>query len=273
MSSKEQQAAGRDFKRNSNAYASLPPSGSGAASSGAGLGTGTGGKARRGQQHLEQEQFGLSNSLSSESIRQACDYYDDELSDDDLIEIQQTPQSFHQQAKQPLQLQPISFRLGDGLGDERSAFCGSQEMQQAPLSTPIKQAAETDEALCVLSELDAILDVHDVSQLNGTCSSSSMNSGSDDDKVENYLMDLDNYLEEMDNALCREESLIIMGGHSSLKREPRTRTLPLSRKKKSNKKKSEEQEPGQGDFEREHQMRKTFSCSLRPTSQTGWNSL
>jgi len=172
-----------------------------------------------------------------------------------------------------LQFLLLSVIFGIPLLWLRSAFCGSQEMQQAPLSTPIKQAAETDEALCVLSELDAILDVHDVSQLNGTCSSSSMNSGSDDDKVEDYLMDLDNYLEEMDNALCREESLIIMGGHSSLKREPRTRTLPLSRKKKSNKKKCEEQEPGQGDFEREHQMRKTFSCSLRPTSQTGWNSL
>ncbi|XP_017078819.1 uncharacterized protein LOC108112937 isoform X1 [Drosophila eugracilis] len=267
MSSKEQHALGRDFKRNSNAYASLPPSGSGVAPSGAGLGTGTAGKARSRKQQLEQEQYGLSNSLSSESIRQACAYYDDELSDEDLIEIQQTPQSFHQQAKQPLQLQPISFRLGDDLGDERSAFCGSQEMQQAPLSTPIKQAAETDEALCVLSELDAILDVHDVSQLNGTCSSSSMNSGSDDDKVEDYLMDLDNYLEEMDNALSREESLIIMGRNSSLKREPRTRTLPLSRKKKSNKKKSEDQDVS-GDFQREHQIRKTFSCSLRPTSQT-----
>ncbi|XP_052842922.1 sodium-dependent transporter bedraggled isoform X2 [Drosophila gunungcola] len=274
MSSKEQQAAGRDFKRNSNAYASLPPSGSGASSSGLGSGTGTGtaGKVRssRQQQLEQQEQYGLSNSLSSESIRQACAFFDDELSDEDLIEIQQTPQSFHQQAKQPLQLQPISFRLGGGdLGDERSAFCGSQEMQQAPLSTPIKQQTpETDEALCVISELDAILDVHDVSQLNGTCSSSSMNSGSDDDKVEDYLMDLDNYLEEMDNALSREESLIIMGGQSSLKREPRTRTLPLSRKKKSNKKICEEQEAAQGDFQREHQIRKTYSCSLRPTSQT-----
>ncbi|XP_017049785.1 sodium-dependent transporter bedraggled isoform X2 [Drosophila ficusphila] len=273
MSSKEQQAAGRDFKRNSNAYASLPPSGSGTASSGArlgttGTGTGTGGKARSRQQNLDQEQFGLSNSLSSESIRKACAYYDDELSDEDLIEIQQTPQSFHQPAKHPLQLQPISFHLGDGPGEERSAFCGSQEMQQVPLSTPIKQATETDEALCVLSELDAILDVHDVSQLNGTCSSSSMNSGSDDDKVEDYLMDLDNYLEEMDNALSREESLIIMGDQNSLKREPRTRTLPLSRKKKSNKKSIEEQEAAQGEFQREHHIRKTFSCSLRPTSQT-----
>lgn len=232
------------------------------------MGAGPSGKGRL---PLDQEQYGLSNSLSSESIRQACDYYDDELSDEDLIEIQQTPQAFHQQAgKQALQLQPISFRLGDGQGDERSAFCGSQEMQPASLSTPIKQAtAETDEALCVLSELDAILDVHDVSQLNGTFSSSSTNSGSDDDKVEHYLMDLDNYLEEMDNALNREESLTIMGGQSSLKREPRTRTLPLSRKKKSNKKMSEEQEAAAENFQREHQIRKTFSCSLRPTSQAG----
>lgn len=274
MSSKEQQAAGRDFKRNSNAYSSLPPTGTGAGCSGAALGSGTGtGKRARSKQHqLEHEQFGLSNSLSSESIRQACAYYDDELSDEDLIEIQQTPQAFHQQTKQPLQLQPISFRLGDELGDERSAFCGSQEMQQVPLSTPIKQAAETDEALCVLSELDAILDVHDVSQLNGTCSSGSVNSGSDDDKVEDYLMDLDNYLEEMDNALNREDSLIIIDGHTSLKREPRTRTLPLSRKKKSSKKKSEDQEAAQGDFQREHQLRKTFSCSLRPTSQIASSS-
>ncbi|KAH8301657.1 hypothetical protein KR059_007795 [Drosophila kikkawai] len=274
MSVKEQQAAGRDFKRNSNAYASLPHTGTGGAvaspSSSFATGAGTTGRGRQCRQvplH-HPEQYGLSNSLSSESIRQACDYYDDELSDEDLIEIQQTPQGFHQQAsKQPLQIQPITFRLGDGQGDERSAFCGSQEMQPAPLSTPIKQATETDEALCVLSELDAILDVHDVSQLNGT-----INSGSDDDKVEDYLMDLDNYLEEMDNALNREESLTIMGGQSSLKREPRTRTLPLSRKKKSNKKSNEEQEVAPEDFQREHRIRKTFSCSLRPTSQTASSS-
>ncbi|KAH8252627.1 hypothetical protein KR032_000866 [Drosophila birchii] len=264
MSAKEHQVAGRDFKRNSNAYASLPPTGTGATAAG------TTGRGRQGRQvPLDHHQYGLSNSLSSESIRQACDYYDDELSDEDLIEIQQTPQAFHQQAtsgKQPLQLQPISFRLGDGHdGDERSAFCGSQEMQPAPLSTPIKQATETDEALCVLNELDAILDVHDVSQLNGTLNSSS----SDDDKVEDYLMDLDNYLEEMDNALNREESLNIMGGggQSSLKREPRTRTLPLSRKKKSNTKLSDEHEAASEDFQRDHQIRKTFSCSLRPSSQ------
>ncbi|KAH8401758.1 hypothetical protein KR009_007765 [Drosophila setifemur] len=278
MSSKEQQAAGRDFKRNSNAYASLPASASGAACPGAALGAVVGAgppaKPRRQQQQLDSEQYGLSHSLSSESIRKACAYYDDELSDEDLIEIQQTPQGFHQQGKHPLQLQlhPISFRLGDGqgMGEERSAFCGSQEMQPAPLSTPIKLAAETDEALCVISELDAILDVHDVSQLNGTFSSSasSANLGSDDDKVEDYLMDLDNYLEEMDNALNREESLNIMGsGLSSLKREPRTRTLPLSRKRKPTKRSGEGNETPQEDFQREHQIRKTFSCSLRPTSQ------
>ncbi|KAH8233602.1 hypothetical protein KR026_010253 [Drosophila bipectinata] len=251
MSSKEQLAAGRDFKRNSNAYASLPATGS--------L-SGTPGKPRSRQQQVESEQYGLSRSLSSESLRQACTYYEDDLSDEDLIEIRQTPQSFHHPlAKAHLHMQPISFRMGDGQGntDETSAFCGSQEMQPVSLSTPIKQAAETDEALCVLSELDAILDGHD---------------GSDDDKVEDYLMDLDNYLEEMDNALSREESLIIMD-RSCSKTEPRTRTLPMSIKHKSNKKRGANLEAtSQEDFQKEPQIKKSYSCSLRGTSQPASSS-
>ncbi|XP_001361947.3 uncharacterized protein bdg isoform X1 [Drosophila pseudoobscura] len=288
MNSKEQAAGRVEFKRNSNAYASLPPTPS-TSSSAAGASTGhTAGKPRRQQQQQQQQQqeeperYGLSHSLSSESIRQSCDYYDDELSDEDLIEIQQTPQGFHQQKqkqkqqKQPLQLQPISFKM-EIHEDDRSAFCGSQEMQPPPLSTPIKRdQAETNEAeLCVLNELDAILDVHGASQLNGSSSrtnSPSLNSASDDDKVEDYLMDLDNYLEEMDNALSREDSLVIIDGHSSLKREPRTRTLPLSRKRKAHKKSALDDDAtssglmGDGDFQREHQIRKTFSCSLRPST-------
>ncbi|XP_022233360.2 uncharacterized protein LOC111081571 isoform X3 [Drosophila obscura] len=287
MNNKEQAAGRGEFKRNSNAYASLPPTPS-TSSSSAGASTGhTAGKPRRQQQQkqkqqqLEPERYGLSHSLSSESMRQACDYYDDELSDEDLIEIQQTPQGFHQQKqkskqKQQLQLQPISFKMEIN-EDDRSAFCGSQDMQPPPLSTPIKRdQGDTNEAeLCVLNELDAILDVHGASQLNGTPSrntSPSMNSGSDDDKVEDYLMDLDNYLEEMDNALSREDSLVIIDSHSSLNREPRTRTLPLSRKRKAHKKSPLDEDAtssglmGDGDFQREHQIRKTFSCSLRPST-------
>lgn len=259
MSSKEQLASGRDFKRNSNAYASLPATGS--------L-SGTPGKPRSRQQQLETEQYGLSRSLSSESLRQACTYYEDDLSDEDLIEIRQTPQSFHHPlAKAHLQVQPIAFRMGDGQGnaDETSAFCGSQEMQPVSLSTPVKQGVETDEALCVLSELDAILDGHDASQLFGTGSSS----GSDDDKVEDYLMDLDNYLEEMDNALSREESLIIMD-RNCCKAEPRTRTLPLSMKHKSNMKRGANLEAtSQEDCQKDPHIRKFYSCSLRGSSLPG----
>ncbi|XP_034651190.1 uncharacterized protein LOC117890456 isoform X5 [Drosophila subobscura] len=279
MNNKEQAAGRGEFKRNSNAYASLPPTPS-TSSAAAGANTGpTAGKPRRQQQKQQQEpeRYGLSHSLSSESMRQACDYYDDELSDEDLIEIQQTPQGFHQQKqkskqKQQLQLQPISFKM-DTNEDDRSAFCGSQEMQPPPLSTPIKRdQGETNEAeLCVLNELDAILDVHGASQLNGSSTrNSSPSMHSDDDKVEDYLMDLDNYLEEMDNALSREDSLVIIdgGSHSSLKREPRTRTLPLSRKRKAHKKSApnEDDASSSGDFLREHQIRKTFSCSLRPST-------
>ncbi|XP_023171190.2 uncharacterized protein LOC111599698 isoform X2 [Drosophila hydei] len=266
MNGKEQ-AAGREFKRNSNAYASLPVTTSKA-------------KRKQQQQHEQQqhqqeslrepERYGLSHSLSSESMKQACDYYDDEPSDDDLIEIQQTPQSFYQQhqLQHPhLHSHPISFKMPLSLDDERDAFCDVR--QEPPLSTPVKQSAVVpDEALSVLNELDAILDVHGASQLNGnnsTCDTPS----SDDDKVEDYLMDLDNYLEELD----KEDPLAIATSQSTLTRNPtptRTRTLPLSRKRRQHKPSPEDAHPVvDAEFQRGHQMRKTFSCGLTPTSING----
>ncbi|KAL7737924.1 hypothetical protein ACLKA6_006294 [Drosophila palustris] len=268
MNGKEQ-AAGREFKRNSNAYASLPSTT----------------KEKRKQQQQQQEslrepeRYGLSHSLSSESIKQACDYYDDEPSDEDLIEIQQTPQGFQHQQQQ--QLHPLSFRMSLAMDDERNAFCDVS--QEPPLSTPIKQTAAAvvvpdDEALSVLNELDAILDVHGASKINGnsnssscgnTSSSSSTSSSADDDKVEDYLMDLDNYLEELD-----KEDPLAIAGHPSLNRESRTHTLPLplSRKRSKQHKQSDDGldvHPTldlDGEFQRGHQMRKTFSCGLTPTS-------
>ncbi|XP_034480079.1 uncharacterized protein LOC117785916 isoform X2 [Drosophila innubila] len=270
MNGKEQ-AAGREFKRNSNAYASLPATKTTTA-------TKEGRKQQQKQQQeslREPERYGLSHSLSSESIKQACDYYDDEPSDEDLIEIQQTPQGFHHQQQQPQQqLHPLSFKMSLAMDDERNAFCDVS--QEPPLSTPIKQTAVVpDEALSVLNELDAILDVHGASKINGNCnsscgntSSSSSSSSADDDKVEDYLMDLDNYLEELD----KEDPLAIAGvviGHPSLNREPRTRTLPLSRKRKQHKQSHEDVQPVlDAEFQRDHQMRKTFSCGLTPTSNT-----
>ncbi|XP_001985736.2 sodium-dependent transporter bedraggled isoform X1 [Drosophila grimshawi] len=285
MNGKEQ-TAGREFKRNSNAYASLPAT------------TTTTTKEKRKQQQQQQqeslrepERYGLSHSLSSESMKQACDYYDDEPSDEDLIEIQQTPQSFYQQ--QQLHMQHLQHPLGFKMpltmtvdDDERDAFCDVS--QEAPLSTPIKQTATAggvpDEALSVLNELDAILDVHGASQLNNgnnncssatspnSCHSPSSFASSDDDKVEDYLMDLDNYLEELD----KEDPLAIAGHVNSLSREPRTRTLPLSRKRKQHKLAEDGIGHGDGDaqpalddeFQRGHQMRKTFSCGLTPASTT-----
>ncbi|XP_030567562.1 uncharacterized protein LOC115767426 isoform X1 [Drosophila novamexicana] len=260
MNGKEQ-AAGREFKRNSNAYASLPAT----------ITT----KEKRIQKQQQQQQqeslreperYGLSHSLSSESMKQACDYYDDEPSDEDLIEIQQTPQGFYQQHHQQQQ-QPLSFKMPLSRDDERDVLFFDVS-QEPPLSTPIKQAAAVpDEALSVLNELDAILDVHGASQLNGNCNSTcdTPSSGSDDDKVEDYLMDLDNYLEQLD----KEDPLAIAHGQAGLTREPRTRTLPLSRKRRQQPKQSPEDSahPAQDvEFQRGHQMRKTFSCGLPPIS-------
>lgn len=274
MNGKEQ-IAGREweFKRNSNAYASLPETATTKA-------TKEKRKQRQQQQQESQrepERYGLSHSLSSESMKQACDYYDDEPSDEDLIEIQQTPQGFHQQQKQQQQ-HPLSFKMQPLCNDdEQNAFCDVS--QEPPLSTPIKQAAVTDEALSILNELDAILDVHGASQLNGngisssSCgNTSSSSSSSDEDKIEDYLMDLDNYLEEQD----KEDPLSI--GQSHLQRNAaRTQTLPLSRKRKTHKKDvaAEDGEMNSAvddEFQRSHQMRKTFSCGLTPTSTKG-NSL
>ncbi|KAH8384799.1 hypothetical protein KR093_008648 [Drosophila rubida] len=265
MNGKEQ-TAGREFKRNSNAYASLPAT--------ATTKTKTTTKEKRKESLREPECYGLSHSLSSESIKQACDYYDDEPSDEDLIEIHQTPQGFHhhhQQQPRHQQQHPLSFNMSLADDGERNAFCDVS--QEPPLSTPIKQSASLpDEALSVLNELDAILDVHGASQLNGnrvsSCGTSSASS-SDDDKVEDYLMDLDNYLEELD----KEDPLAIAAaaaaaaaGQTSLSREPRTRTLPLSRKRKQHKQSDEEAHPAlDAEFQRGHQMRKTFSCGLTPT--------
>ncbi|EDW73718.2 uncharacterized protein Dwil_GK19541 [Drosophila willistoni] len=244
-----------NFKRNSSAYGSLPMA----------MATGTTANRNRNKETAA-ECFGLSHSLSSESIKQVCDCFDDELSDEDLIEIQQTPQGFHQQKSHPLK--PIIFKMEHD--EDREAFCGgSQDMSNLPpLSTPIKQMAPADEevALSVLNELDAILDGH---EHNGCSSLSS----TDNSCVEDYLMDLDNYLEEMDNALSREDSLVQLGlGEStSLKREPRTRTLPLSKKRKQlpHAKSVEDGgvehlEASPGAFQVGQPMRKTFSCGLTP---------
>ncbi|KAH8297263.1 hypothetical protein KR044_008884 [Drosophila immigrans] len=255
MNGKEQ-SAGREFKRNSNAYASLPATATKTT------------KEKRKEPLREPERYGLSHSLSSESIKQACDYYDDEPSDEDLIEIHQTPQGFqHHQQQLHQQQHPLTFNMPLADDNERNAFCDVS--QEPPLSTPIKQSATVpDEALSVLNELDAILDVHGASQLNGNRVSSrgsSCSSSSDDDKVEDYLMDLDNYLEELD----KEDPLAIAAvavGHPSLSREPRTRTLPLSRKRKQHKQTDEPVHPAlDAEFQRGHQMRKTFSCGLTPT--------
>lgn len=274
MNGKEQ-IAGREweFKRNSNAYASLPETATTTKS------TKEKRKQRQQQSELqrEPERYGLSHSLSSESMKQACDYYDDEPSDEDLIEIQQTPQGFHQQLSkkhQQLQQHPLSFKMQPlSTDDENNAFCDVS--QEPPLSTPIKQAAGVpDEALSVLNELDAILDVHGASQLNGTFNSSSScgntSSSSDEDKIEDYLMDLDNYLDEQD----KDDPLSI--GQSHLQRNvARTQTLPLSRKRKTHKKDvavedDDQMHPALDDeFQRGHQMRKTFSCGLTPTSTKG----
>lgn len=264
MNGKEQ-VAGREweFKRNSNAYASLPETATTKA-------TKEKRKQRQQQESLrEPERYGLSHSLSSESMKEACDYYDDEPSDEDLIEIQQTPQGFHQQQKQQ---HPLSFKMQPLCNDdEHNAFCDVS--QEPPLSTPIKQAAVTDEALSILNELDAILDVHGASHLNGNCISSSScgntSSSSDEDKIEDYLMDLDNYLEEQD----KDDPLSIAQSHLQ-RNAARTQTLPLSRKRKTHKKDvvaddGEISSALDDEFQRGHQMRKTFSCGLTPTSTKG----
>ncbi|XP_030375194.1 uncharacterized protein LOC115624594 isoform X2 [Scaptodrosophila lebanonensis] len=265
MNEKEKSSStlGRDFSRNSKSYASLPNRGITAGNS-----TKTTipaltvpAKSKEGQS--EPERYGLSHSLSSDSVKQACDYYDDELSDDELIEVQQTPQSFHnqQQKLHACMLNPISLKMP--LDVENSAFCKSEK---PALSTPVKQPVSydgtPDEALSVLDELDAILDVHGASQLNETGVSSI--SGSDDDKVEDYLLDLDNYLEEMDNALSNEQVLAI-DSDRALNRDSRTCTLPLSRKRRQQKTQTAENLVAASPvFNRGHQMRKTFSCGLEP---------
>ncbi|XP_017839286.1 uncharacterized protein LOC108597311 isoform X2 [Drosophila busckii] len=266
MNNKERVVGGaamsREFKRNSNAYASLP--------------TPKTAKEQRKQQQQQQQQvqiasrepesYGLSNSLSSESIKQACDYYDDEPSDEDLIEIQQTPHGFHS----PPSAQSLGFKMPAlPLDEECAAFC--EHNPEPPLSTPIKQStAESlvdEEAFNVLNELDAILDVH------GNCSSSLNSSAtcSDDDKLEHYLMDLDNYLEQLDQD---EPPQSLLFAAQLPPADARTRTLPLSGKRKQQPQRQLTEESAAAatsaldahEFQRGHQMRKTFSCGLTPTT-------
>lgn len=134
--------------------------------------------------------YGLSNNLSSESIRNACDFYDDEISDTDLVEVHQTPQAFQNSKSNSLKrcleespLRALSLKQAKHSEQKEHETCFKDE----------------DEALNVLSELDAILDNHE------------MLSMSEDAKVEDCLLELDDYLQKIedddDEQACNDDNI------------------------------------------------------------------
>lgn len=136
--------------------------------------------------------YGLTENLSSESIRNVCEYVDDELSDNDLIEIQSTPSNFKNQHGHRKWFEDSKF-------DKKKK--SSQETQLFPEVFHSNEILhQHDDAFDALKELDAVLDIHG--------SSSYINQPSIDcgqANIEDCLLELDDYLEKMDE--CDEEGV------------------------------------------------------------------
>ncbi|XP_073811591.1 sodium-dependent transporter bedraggled isoform X2 [Musca autumnalis] len=140
-----------------------------------------------------------SDNLSRESIQKSCEYVDD-LSDNDLIEVQNTPGHFQKRTSTIRR----SF-LDSNLFNRR------KKSEESPLYLEDYQTCENtvfhnDEAYDALRELDAVLDIHDASLVESYCSASQTESESEQGNIEDCLLDLDDYLNKMDEGVSHENS-------------------------------------------------------------------
>lgn len=120
--------------------------------------------------------------LSRESNTDFCEY-DDELSDNDLIEIQNTPSNFKK----------LHHGYRKSIGDSNL----ENKQKKTPYIESLHSRAsipQQDDALNALKELDAVIDIHDSFCYN--------NKSTDHEQtnVEDCLLDLDDYLEKLDEC-------------------------------------------------------------------------
>lgn len=125
----------------------------------------------------------FSTKLSRESNTNFCEY-DDELSDNDLIEIQNTPSNFK--------------KLHHG---HKKSFENKQK--KTPYIESLYTRAITpqqDDALNALKELDAVIDIHD------SFSHNKKQTDREQTNIEECLLDLDDYLEKLDECSVDDDS-------------------------------------------------------------------
>uniref|UniRef100_A0A1A9UWA6 Transporter n=1 Tax=Glossina austeni TaxID=7395 RepID=A0A1A9UWA6_GLOAU len=131
-------------------------------------------------ENLSKESFGLSESLSRESVRRACEVVSDDLSDNDSNEVQH-----------------VSERLRRSLQSN-----GVTSTEKPIIEVP------SDDAFDAIQELDAILEIHDKSLTDySSCSLSRTESDVEQTRVQDCLEDLDNYLEQMDECSVASNTL------------------------------------------------------------------
>uniref|UniRef100_A0A1I8MZF5 Sodium:neurotransmitter symporter family protein n=1 Tax=Musca domestica TaxID=7370 RepID=A0A1I8MZF5_MUSDO len=174
----------------------------------------------------------LSDNLSRESIRKACGYVDD-LSDNDLIEVQNTPGNFQKCTP------AIKSSFMDGNFFNRRKKSEENPFYMADCQFSEKAVFHNEEAYDALRELDAVLDIHDVSQFDSNCSSSLTESEPDQANIEDCLLDLDDYLNKMEESALHCNIAETNKNTSSLD-AARSSTLP--------------------NFQRSNYLRKTVGC-------------
>ncbi|XP_075165850.1 sodium-dependent transporter bedraggled isoform X2 [Haematobia irritans] len=135
-----------------------------------------------------------SDNLSRESLRNSCQCIDD-LSDNDLREVQTTPGNF--QSRLPGLKRPVF---------DKNFLIKRKNSEESPLYVEDYQGNDiipstNDETFNALRELDAVLDIHDPS--NGSASSTEL----EPTNIEDCLLELDDYLDQMDEVTTMTSSI------------------------------------------------------------------
>ncbi|XP_065367074.1 sodium-dependent transporter bedraggled isoform X2 [Calliphora vicina] len=179
------------------------------------------------------ESSGLSKHFSNEAIHNVCECIDDELSDNDLIEIQSTPSNFKN----------ILYK-------NANRNINFDKKRKSSLESPLCENSflNYSDAVKDHEEMDTVLDVQDIPfTLNSSTSEC------EQANIEECLLDLDDYLEKMDDGCFQDagydadmtnRSIIVMpkGVSSSIRMKNVSKTNTQ--------------------FERNSKLRNTISCTL-----------
>lgn len=217
----------------------------------------------------ENSSFGLSNDLSTESIRNACEYV--ELSDDDHAD---RPAPFRERTaseRRSLRSPDSAARDRDKWKGSDNPFCTLRRGVSGPPVEDISHSSLTlnqEEAINVLNELDAILDNHAGSSVELASSSEQT------EKVEDCLLELDTYLDELDDksvgsSIDCDNVEVLAKPH---RRRRRPQTLPKNMRASFTLSSSRDAACENGSLNRGQVLRKTIGNgsmlkSSRPTNQ------